>query len=1028
MQISGIIGPDTNPILNQYDALHIYGVSGTWNYIKQTGNANLVAAITSLSGYAGNTYATITNLTSTGVTIEAQIVSVSGWAGNASGALQTLLNTTNTNLATTGTTLVNLIAGLSGVHNSGLGSLSGWASGLSGVLQTNINTVATNLTSTGITLLTDLTNASGQFNINYAPSLANYVYTTGYRAPALYFGLSNITLTSGYYVIIATGNPASVTGILPNPLAYSGNFFDLINNTTGPLQLSGIIGPDTNPILYQYDTLSIYATSGVWNYIKQTGNLNLVNAITSLSGYVGNTFSTLTNLTLTGQTLYNLIVGLSGAHNSGIGALSGWVSGASGVLQTNINTVATNLTSTGITLINLIGGLSGVHNSGLGALSGWASGLSGILQGEIGNVSVPPNILFTTGNQVKTGNFAVTGFVNIGGTIAPNYLYNILSITSGGSGFVNISLQNPTAASGASADYIINSNSGNNLLYYIDIGINNSIYSQTGINVPIFGTGYDGYVFVQGNSGALMPGQGNLYLGTVSTGTKVFLFAGNFSGLPSATIDSTGINIPAGFTYRIGNQIIQNLFDPTGIAASSGQVLYNLIVGLSGVYNSGLGALSGWSSGLSGYGASTYATILNLTTTGVNIELQINSLSGFTTGISGFFRSGLGSLSGFASGISGYDAATYATITNLTTTGVNIELQINSLSGFTTGISGVFNTKITSLVTGLANPNIYNSTISCYQTSFVPLSSGWYRIMSGSSQYAGGSMRIYSNQINPQNAYLDEEILFSIAGYNISNSFMEWIRHSAYNQSVITQARMGSDGGPNVMFDVLVNSGQTGLAAINIAFYGQDATPLLTNPISGIAIPLFTPTQITASAAGTSRIDVAGGTNYFYQNGGIAWFNSNANTNSLQQFSAASISSPSDGKIIVTATGGLGITGAISTSQQGVTNQNLTPGTINIVGTGNVGTINWAASNNFYWAITGNSTVQLANARDGQTVLLSIYNTGAWTVSWSGIRWAPTGLLPIQTTSGHIDAYTINCNQQIFGGVSGYLGSYVQNF
>jgi hypothetical protein len=86
----------------------------------------------------------------------------------------------------------------------------------------------------------------------------------------------------------------------------------------------------------------------------------------------------------------------------------------------------------------------------------------------------------------------------------------------------------------------------------------------------------------------------------------------------------------------------------------------------------------------SGFGASTYATITNLASTGSNLQGQISSLSGTLTG-------------NYAT--SGFGASTYATITNLASTGSNLQGQISSLSGTLTG-TYVSNSSLTTTLSG----------------------------------------------------------------------------------------------------------------------------------------------------------------------------------------------------------------------------------------------------------------------------------------------------------------------------------------
>jgi hypothetical protein len=100
--------------------------------LASTGAANL-ASISSLSGTLTSTYATITNLASTGSNLQAQINNLDSiYATDAS------VTTVANNLATTGSTL-----------------------------QTNIDTVATNLASTGAANLASISSLSGTLTSEY---------------------------------------------------------------------------------------------------------------------------------------------------------------------------------------------------------------------------------------------------------------------------------------------------------------------------------------------------------------------------------------------------------------------------------------------------------------------------------------------------------------------------------------------------------------------------------------------------------------------------------------------------------------------------------------------------------------------------------------------------------------------------------------------------------------------------------------------------------------------------------------------
>jgi len=354
----------------------LIGLSGTLNVsgtsflsaLQSTGSI-LYNDLTGMSGQANINYATAVNLTTTGQTLFNMVV---GGDTNLSG-----------NLTLTGQNLRALTLG-------GDTNLSG------------------NLTTTGQTLYNLITNGSGQANVNYAPALANYVYQTGIqlitgiktflselrfnsgiKSPERFMGAANYSLVSGDYMVVATGAVPNVTGILPviSDGGYSGVFFVIVNNRTVSLPISGIVGPNTNPILAPYDALQVYGGSGVWHQLGQTGspiwndqNNNAINLSGNLT-LTGQTLRALTlggdtnlsgNLTTTGQTLYQLASGTSGNLGLSGQALFNLIIGGDTNLSGNLTltgqtlraltlggdtNLSGNLTTTGQTLFNLtIGG------------------------------------------------------------------------------------------------------------------------------------------------------------------------------------------------------------------------------------------------------------------------------------------------------------------------------------------------------------------------------------------------------------------------------------------------------------------------------------------------------------------------------------------------------------------------------------------------------------------------------------------------------------------------------------------------
>ena len=240
--------------------------------VSTAGSTITISGDTSVSGA----------LTTTGVTLGAQIVSLSGYAAS------------SVNLASTGSNLYVLTTGLSGASNLtfatianvtqtgvALGTTIGSTgsvlyidiTGMSGQLTTNLATVA-NLALTGSNLYVTLTGLSGQANANYAGASPYYTFETGKRTPIFYFGTANtnFNLASGMLVCAFTGSNTTCTGVFPNPSGYSGYWFDLSNNGTVPVTFSGVINNGLNLTLYPGDEILTFSSVSSWNVISNTGS------------------------------------------------------------------------------------------------------------------------------------------------------------------------------------------------------------------------------------------------------------------------------------------------------------------------------------------------------------------------------------------------------------------------------------------------------------------------------------------------------------------------------------------------------------------------------------------------------------------------------------------------------------------------------------------------------------------------------------------------------------------------------------
>jgi hypothetical protein len=270
-----------------------------------------------------------------------------------------------------------------------------------------------------------------------------------------------------------------------------------------------------------------------------------------------------------------------------------------------------------------------------------------------------------------------------------------------------------------------------------------------------------------------------------------------------------------------------NHFD-SGLAAATGQILYADLTGLSGQNNT------------------NFATIANLTQTGITIENQINSLSGFTTGLSGFA------------------SLNYATIFNLTQTGVIIETQINSLSGFTSGSSGFLQTEINNLFTNLTSTGqtlyndilglsgIVNTTI----TNLGTTGSNLYTLLTNFSGNANSVVKVTGSSIIPTANFtgIGGTIVFTSGGFvfisgGAGGGSFDPLGTAANTGQILYNDLTGLSGQSNTNFATITSLTQTG-----VIIEGQLTS--LSGFVTGVSGYLA-----THGGAGGSNVQVTGSSN-----------------------------------------------------------------------------------------------------------------------------------------------------------------------
>jgi hypothetical protein len=375
---SGLTGVnDSGPIIG-FDHVNKFkfGISTRNSDLSTLPDIASVQDIIAYSGVADNKFSTITNLASTGNTLEGKISSLSG----------TLTSTyaTITNLASTGSTLQTNINNLSGYVNSSSSNI---------VFTTGNQTISGNKTFIGQTLITGKSDEFVGESITLVggngAGLGGDITLIGGIGSAITDGLVNVNAS----IAVNRGtNKNSFTDFYKSGdagnsyLSISKDQIQIKNGAT--LLVSGV---PVTPSLYATSTNLASTGNTLVTNLASTGS-TLNSSINSLSGTLtGNylttssassTYATITNLASTGSTL-----------NSNINSLSGLFTGYTGTLD-NTYATDTQLANTGSTLQTNINNLSGYINS------------------------TSSNIVFTTGDQNINGLKTFASGINItGGTI-----------------------------------------------------------------------------------------------------------------------------------------------------------------------------------------------------------------------------------------------------------------------------------------------------------------------------------------------------------------------------------------------------------------------------------------------------------------------------------------------------------------------------------------------------------------------------------------------------------------------------------
>jgi hypothetical protein len=170
------------------------------------------------------------------------------------------------------------------------------------------------------------------------------------------------------------------------------------------------------------------------------------------------------------------------------------------------------------------------------------------------------NNLRVKSDAIVTGYFSGLGsgtFSDGSGFITTTLLNNPLSVVGSGNNYMQLNIQNRATGTDASADLVITANNGTDNTNFINLGINNSGYNNAGFTN---GTGYDGYLFIDG---------GDLDIGTRTAGKAIEFHAGGTTQDKTIVrISESGLNLVSGNLNLLSGNYIR--FSNSPVILTSG--------------------------------------------------------------------------------------------------------------------------------------------------------------------------------------------------------------------------------------------------------------------------------------------------------------------------------------------------------------------------------------------------------------------------------------------------------------------------
>jgi len=362
---------------------------------------------------------------------------------------------------------------------------------------------------------------------------------------------------------------------------------------------SGYTFANTNSALILGDLSNIASTSANWNNtysVVSPSSANWNNTYTSYAAnsanfpsntYVNTHFLALSGGTVTGNTTFQQNVTIYGT----LSVLS------ASYFQTSIFT-----SSSALSVID-VGPGPALYVAELGTAGDVASFYD--VYGEVLHIgnrqNAPYNGLVGINNGAPNKALTVVGDVSSTASVYASALlvgynnqnitlpYIVGQFTSNYNGYQQVNNQNQFNGNLASTDFVATANNGTDTTFYIDMGINNSSYSDPTFNVT---TGNDGYLYTQGGALALGTASNNplkfFVNGALSSNIAMYVAAGGNVGIGPAIV-TPGAALTVSGTLSTNNVIN----DATGTSTQWNNA-YSYFTWLTANSGSGGGGGSGY--------------------------------------------------------------------------------------------------------------------------------------------------------------------------------------------------------------------------------------------------------------------------------------------------------------------------------------------------------------------------------------------------------------------------------------------------